>query len=1419
LLHDVFISYADADRAWVDGFLIDGLERAGVRCHREAAFALGVPRLAEFENAIRSSSRILLVLSPAYFATDTASLVDLLAQTYGLETDTWPVIPLRLEPVKLPTRLAMLTALDATDPDERERVLERLSNLFQRPIPAASARPGCPYPGMRPFTLDDGFPFFGRDRECEELLQHLRQSRFLTVIGGSGSGKSSLVFAGLVPRLRKTNLFGPGTWLVRTMRPGARPLAELAQALGADPADPAAAVAAVLNADPEAKRLLLVVDQFEEVFAPEQGKPDQAAITVLPGAGGKVTRDQGKSEPLCQALLGLLSVDSVAVALTVRADFYAELMGTPLWPQIKANRVDVGPLDEAGMREAIYRPAETVGVYVESALVERLASDAVEARSLGILPLVQEVLVQLWEKLERRVLSLHAYAKFVLPRVAYDHRDDGLERTGLEVAIARHADGVLKRLEAENSVQLEIARRIFVRLVQFGEGRPDTRRQQTVAQLRAGNDPVRFEATLRALASNRLLTLSADRETGRRRADIAHEALIRGWPKLQCWIEESRKAEEVRRKLERKAQEWIDAGTGTEGLLGTGGLVEAESFLASPDGRDLPDDDPIRRLVRMSGVEIRRAESEREAARQRELGQARQRVRILLRSAVFLGMLLVGLVGATLFAFQARRQAKINQAEAEKQARLAEQSEARAKHLTVDLLIDSGANEIGGGSNSKALALFARALALDGDSPAPKAFNRQRVSLLWRTVPRLKTVLEHDGPLAMAIFSPDGGHVLTAGLLNVVHVWDAHSGQAIAELKGHTDSTLRADFSPDGTRVVSASKDRTARVWDLRTGKTIAELKGHKASVWSARFSPDGRRIVTVSDDQTARVWDAGTGETVVVLEGHTAALQTGVFSPDGTRILTASYDHTARVWDASSGRIVTELKGHDDAVVSALFSPDGTRGVTASHDRTAKVWDLNSGKIIADLKGHEDYVLSAVFSPDGARVLTASQDATARLWETTSGKSLTVLRGHAGILWSAAFSPDGRFVVTASADFTARIWDPNSGKSLAEITGHRSTVIRVSVSPDGTGLVTASFDGTARIWDISPYTSITTLTGHTDQVRSAVFRFDGARVLTASADKTARIWDATSGATVAVLKGHTAPLMGAEFSPDATRVVTAADERTARVWDARSGETIAMLEGHSGGINSASYSPDGTRIVTASDDTTARVWNARTGQSLAVLKGHEQYVADAGFTPDGSRILTISADGTARLWNSVTGKQVATLGASRLPIHCCAFSPDGTRLITAGYGGRAQLWDSTTLKSLNDYKVSRGLILSVAFDPTGSQVVTACPDGVARVRDASDGRLIGELHGHTARLGAARYSPDGRRILTASDDNTARIWSLDTLPGDSQTIGLWVEVVTGTKLDGEGGLTAPQWNDRRRRLKALGDKAPPTPWLDDVGP
>ena len=589
--YDLFISHADADRAWVEGYLLNVLTQAGVRCHSDAAFVLGVPRLLEFERAVQQSQRTLLVLSPAYLAEGFNQFTDLLAQSYGLETATWPVIPLILHPVKLPPRLAMLTALDATDPALWLAVVERLCAELQRPVPGPAPKPPCPYPGMIPFSEDDSGRFFGRDKEVQSLLERLRLHPFLTVIGPSGSGKSSLVFAGLIPALRKSGLFGPGGWLVRTLRPGETPLAALATALGGDPADPARAVSVLLATEPNARRLLLVVDQFEELF-------------TLAGQDAM---------PFQETLLRLAETPNCYVVLTIRADFYPDLMATPLWREIQAHRIEVLPLDEDGLRQAIVKPAEDVGVFVAGGLVEQLVADAVGEP--GMLPLLQETLVLLWERLERRFLPLSAY------KALGDAR-----RTGLQVAMARRADAALAELSPE---QQAIARRIFLRLVQFGEGRADTRRQQPVAALlAAGDEPFLFEQTLRHLTDNRLLTPSSEKEGAGRQVDIAHEALITGWPTLQEWLAERREVEQTRRRLEAKAAEWVRLGRGSGGLLDEVALLEAERWLTSPDAADLGYSETLPALVQASRATIEEAKREKEAARQRELEQTRALVEV-----------------------------------------------------------------------------------------------------------------------------------------------------------------------------------------------------------------------------------------------------------------------------------------------------------------------------------------------------------------------------------------------------------------------------------------------------------------------------------------------------------------------------------------------------------------------------------------------------------------------------------------------------------------------------------------------------------------------------------------------------------------------------------------------------------------------
>ncbi|PSB28717.1 TIR domain-containing protein [Stenomitos frigidus] len=584
--YDLFISYADADRPWVEGYLLDALTQAGVRYLSETAFRLGAPRVQEFQRAVQQSQHTLLVVSPAYLADSSKRFVDLLGQAYGDETQTWPVIPLVLQPVQLEPRLAMLVQLKAVTDEEKTAAIARLCADLKLTVPTPLPKPPCPYPGMEPFTEAMSDRFFGREQEIEELLGRLRLHPFLMVIGPSGSGKSSLVFAGLVPKLRQTGFFGTGEWLVRSMRPGATPLATLKERLGNDPIT-ANNITQLLSTHPNAQRVLFVIDQFEEVF----------------------TQASQETVPFQQALLELAEIPNVYLVLTVRADFYSDLMTSVLWRKIQAHRLEVVPLDEAGLRQAMLRPAEDVGVFIETALLERLVTDA--RGEPGVLPLIQETLVLLWERLERRLLPLRAYEALILPRKAYGI--GGSEhRTGLQVAIARRADDALATLEVEPDKQKAMARRIFLRLVQFGEGRADTRRQQSMKALQAvGDNPNLFNQTLNHLANRRLLTLSGEETSTAITVDIAHEALISGWPALQQWILERREAEQIRRRLTANAEEWIRLGEGTGGLLDKIELVEAERWLSSADASDLGYDASLPKLITASHRMIKQAQAKR----------------------------------------------------------------------------------------------------------------------------------------------------------------------------------------------------------------------------------------------------------------------------------------------------------------------------------------------------------------------------------------------------------------------------------------------------------------------------------------------------------------------------------------------------------------------------------------------------------------------------------------------------------------------------------------------------------------------------------------------------------------------------------------------------------------------------------------
>ncbi len=1190
-----------------------------------------------------------------------------------------------------------VTAAVRPSNDDRVHVLKQFAVVGEaspRPavMHASDVEIPSPYPGMRPFAENEGGWFFGRDKELDDLVRRLdRGEREIYVIGPPGSGKSSLVQAGLLHTLGAGSSRLEQSFVVRTMRPGEQPTDRLAKVLEGDLATPAATVAALVARHPPAERVLVFVDQLEELFTLADEAEQQRFIATLMALRG---------ESRCYLLLAL------------RADFYGSLMDSDLWPDLagRISRLEVISLRGSALAQAITGPAMRVGVHLEARLCDRLVADA--AAEPGALPFVQETLRLLWGGRRRSTpLTLADYEAL-----------GGDGRSGFEAVIADRADALLRTLTV---AQQTIAFRVLLRLVSFGEGRPDTRRQQNVEMLRSiADDEAEFSRVLQQLVDDRLVTFERIGEDDDALADLSHEALITAWPVLHEWITRRRTGEQRRRRLEARAGEWIARGRSAAGLLDPVELAEAEQWIQSDAARDLGYGASLRVLVAVSRSELDKTERKRR----------RRMLRPIAVAAAFLVIAVLGLV-----AWQQRQETH----------RLLGMTYIERGHA---LLLD--------GHPMQALPYLEAARTEGGRDQALRTLFAQTA----RCMP-VATFSRHGASVLSAAFSPDGKSIVTASNDNTARVWDAATGKSPAAPLEHQGAVLTASFSPDGMRVVTASADKTARVWNAVTGKPVTSPFEHQGVVRAASFSPDGARVVTASADKTARVWDATTGKPMTAALEHRAAVVAAAFSPDGTHIVTASDDKTAQVWDTATGNPVTPRLEHQGGVLAASFSPDGTRVVTASADKTARVWDAATGKPVTSPLEHQGIVRAASFSPDGTRVVTASDDNTARVWDASSGKPATPPLEHHGAIYAASFSLDGTHVVTASNDKTARVWNATTGKPVTPFLEHQGFVYAAAFSRDGTRVVTASQDQTARVWRATVGTPVPPPLEHQGFVYTAAFSPNGTRVVTASYDNTARIWDTSTGMLVTPPLEHQGFVLAAAFSADGSHVVTASEDKTARVWNAATGEPVTPPLEHQGQVNTAAFSPDGTRVVTASFDNTAQVWDVATGKPVTPPFEHQGFVVAAVFSPDGTRVVTTSGDKTARVWDARTGKLVTPPLEHQGIVQAAAFSPDGTRVVTASFDKTAAVWDVATGKPVTPPLEHQGFVYDAEFSPDGTRVVTASADKTARVWDAVTGKPLSPPLDHEGQVTSAAFSPDGTRVVTASADKTARVW--DAITGE----------------------------------------------------
>src|SRR5579872_139414 len=1180
-----------------------------------------------------------------------------------------------------------------------------------------------PFRGLQVFEPQDYWLFFGREAETNDLLTRLARSSTVVVVGDSGSGKSSLVRAGLIAAVRQGRFRPEGpserTWRIVLVRPSAAPFDYLSEVLPSQLAPDlnlseqtefiadcrvklplcaealrnAVTTLAIAQVHATIRPLvLLVVDQFEELFT--------------------LTADHDVRERYINALLATSQWEGpipVYLVLVLRADFYSRCLQHPgLSRCLENNLYNVPRMTADQLRMAIEKRLALAGGHAEGGLIDAVLTDV--GTEPGDLALLEHALSQLWEKCGGLGCTLTNEAYSAIGR--------------LRGALGVHADEVYGAMNDE--AQKQLAQKVFLELVHLGEGAPDTRRRVRKADLLSLSAPEQVEGLLAGLASSRLISIS--REEQDNFVEVSHEALIREWSTLREWIEQNSQQLRLERRLIQAAEEWRAIQRDASALLHGARLAQAKEWLSKH-----PKAPPLVEEFLKTSINLRMETEQSELSRQR---MATLRFRRF--SMILVGLLLVAL-GTTLLA---HRQLLLAESRA-----LAAQSEETSTQ-------DQG----------RALDL-----AIRGWNTAK---TQESHIALARAFPQMLSVLPNLAQLGLirvgdAIFSPNGQRIAIACSDNTAQIWDTDGG-LLVRLGGHAGAIYSLAFSPDGKRILTASSDQTARIWDATDGRLLATLHGHTDTVVSAVFSPDGQRILTASADHTMRLWS--TDGHLISTFHHINDVGSARFSADGQRIVTAhsepapegdntaTGDHTARVWSRSDGRLLLTLKGHKNFVVWSEFSPDSQRVVTGSLDHTARVWDVTDGRLLATLQ-HEGVVSHARFSPDGERILTASTDQTARMWSLASGRLLLTLH-HNGQVTDAEFSPDGRRVITASADHTARIWDSGDGRLLGILQGHTQWINIAVFSSDGQHILTSSADHTARIWNLAGGRLLAGLEDRTSMVTAARFSADGQRIVTAAEDHMARVWRSSDGRLLNTLRGHTDGVVDGGFSPDGEQIVTASTDHTARIWNAADGHLLRTLQGHGDIVTCAAFSHDGQRIVTTSADQTAKIWSGVDGHLLLTLTGHRGVIYSATFSSNDQLILTASSDQTAKVWNVADGRLLATLEGHKDSVYAATFSPDGRRIVTASFDHTARVWNSSDGQLLAVLQGHTDNVWAAAFSPDGERIVTASGDHSARVWSSADGQLLAILRGHTGAIYTATFSHDGRYIVTAGIDQTARVWN-----------------------------------------------------------
>ncbi|NJM70623.1 MAG: hypothetical protein HC862_10535 [Scytonema sp. RU_4_4] len=853
-----------------------------------------------------------------------------------------------------------------------------------------------PYKGLKKFEPEDKDLFFGRDQFLTGLVNELEQTNLILLLGASGSGKSSIVRAGLIPWLLQKR----GSRLVHLMfTPDSDPfesfyarlLGEYKQAevQSAREAKIGTLTQVVTRLKQPDDYWFILIDQFEELFTTSQpDKRDQFIASLV-----QLSKNKQRS---------------VKIVATMRADFLDQLSPYPqLVKATDKHRPFIAQMQQDELRLAIEQPAAQHGVVFEEGLVEEIIKN-VQGQA-GYLPLLQYTLNLLWETevknhdIGDRTLNINTYRQL----------------GGVWGALHQRVEKIYNNL---TEVEQTWVKRIFLRLVEIG-GDEESGIEWKPVRRRA----MRFEFSekleqkvLTQLIDQNLLVSNCQPQSEVSTVEIAHEALLTSWTRLNEWIGENRNSIALRNRLNEDVAHWQITKADDE--LWSGSRLEQVL--------ELRQNKAFHQVLGGFG-DIANQFIDASVGR-----RDRQRRWLVIRLSVFSAMALVLAAFSTI---------QYQRAEIGQIAALRQTSEARfaANRNTLDALLVSlnaakrSKSTIWGNTNSQVQAEIQATLGQ---------------AVYWT---RERNRLEgHQNAVQSVSFSPDGQMLATASHDNTVKLWRSN-GSLITTLEGHTQPVISVSFSPDGKMLASGSLDGTVRLWD-RNGKLIRFFKAGNNWVFSVRFSPDGKTIATGNQDKTAKLWGVE-GRLLKTLEGHRGLVSQVSFSPDGNQIVTVSDDKTVKLW-SRDGKLLKTLDKHSDLIAGAEFSPDGQILATASIDKTVKLWN-QQGQLLQTLN-HPEQVWSISFSgvsvasPQrfGQTIASGSADGNVTLWRTRDGTRLDTWAAHKGIIPSIVFSPDGQILATAGNDNITKLWQVNRSE-LTVLVGHHSDVSSARFSPMVNGL------------------------------------------------------------------------------------------------------------------------------------------------------------------------------------------------------------------------------------------------------------------------------------------------------------------------------------------------------------------------------